>query len=754
MDIPWRKVGRWTFELLPVIGMVYAVSESLKLISWVPEDAAHTRTLILGLIVGLALARAQFRGFIAALYNLALSFLVSLEFAAGFLPSPTFIFVNAKAESILYMNNRLIFFFDQVLNWGASISSGEPIRERVIIIFFLSFLHWNFVAWLGWWTFRNRHVLVGALPLGFSLAVIVGRADQSMRYLQLYVLCALLALGSAYFFSRHRIWKDRGVDYPEGMGLEWGIGTTMIAAFVVFTSGIAPLVATPEGWADIREWLQRGEQKTAASSGFSGGLEPESTLTAHSLSPELQTIGKHPPTGQEVTMWVHISDPAPPPAEVLVPLSIPQHYWRSRIYTAYTGQGWEPLEEAVKQGEVGDSLDVPHGRYALEQTYTLDSEIIDVLYAVNKPFSIAFAGGGYDIAQEGIILADIDGQFEYSVLSWAASLTIRDLQHSPGSFPPFIAEIYLQLPEELPNRVRDLSGQLTHSLSTPYEKVKRIESYLRVNYPYDLDTPPPPQGRDAVDYFLFDAERGFCSYHASAMVIMLRSIGIPARVVSGYAMGSYDLEMEAYKVLERDAHAWVEVYFPENGWIEFEPTTNRRTFNRPESSASLEVQDEPGLLGDPLPDRPYFLPGLMIIAVVLMALGLIPFTRRKRVDRGRYRDYGMSGVVYLRMRQMLLSAGFHGNPATTPHEFLAQLEPQIGAHPTIVQILQEATDRYTEARFREKIPSAEDERAIDQMWRKNTWIWLTFMLKQRIRQVRSRLYSHEKKARHLSAPNP
>jgi hypothetical protein len=424
MVSPWRKVGRWTFELLPIIGMVYAVSKSLSMTTLVTANSLHSRAIVMGLIMGLVLSRSQFRGFSAALYSIAISIFVSLEFAAGFLPPPTFIYANADIETILYMNNRLIFFFDQVLSWRTSFVFGEPILERAVIVFSLSFLLWNLVAWLGWWTFRHRCALIGALPLGLTLSVIIQRQDLSMGYLQLYIFCVLLALVSAHFFSLHRIWNDRGVDYPEGLGEEWGMSAMIITAFVVVIAGIAPLVATPEGWADIREWLQRGEQSVGASRGFSGEIEPGTTLAARSLTPELQTIGNPPPKGREVTMWVHISDPAPPPADIITPITVQQHYWRSRIYTAYTGHGWEQLEEVVKRTDVGDSSEIPPGRYTLKQTYALDTGNIEVLYAVNQPFSIAYAGGGYDITQEGIILPDVSGQFEYSILSWASAPTI------------------------------------------------------------------------------------------------------------------------------------------------------------------------------------------------------------------------------------------------------------------------------------------------------------------------------------------
>jgi len=108
----------------------------------------------------------------------------------------------------------------------------------------------------------------------------------------------------------------------------------------------------------------------------------------------------------------------------------------------------------------------------------------------------------------------------------------------------------------------------------PYDKAKAIEAYLRTNYPYDLDVPAPPEGQDVADYFLFDLQKGYCDYYATTMVVLARASGLPARFVSGYAPGSYDAPNAEYVIRELDAHSWVEIYFPEIGWIEFEPTAS------------------------------------------------------------------------------------------------------------------------------------------------------------------------------------
>ncbi|HHW56178.1 MAG TPA: transglutaminase domain-containing protein [Clostridia bacterium] len=133
-------------------------------------------------------------------------------------------------------------------------------------------------------------------------------------------------------------------------------------------------------------------------------------------------------------------------------------------------------------------------------------------------------------------------------------------------------ERYLSYPATLlPERVKDLAYSLTKDKKTLYDKVKAVEEYLR-QYPYSLDVPPTPPNRDFVDYFLFDLKKGYCSYFATSMVIMLRTVGIPARYVVGFRMPLLPSSDGRYRITTANAHAWVEVYFDDYGWVTFEPT--------------------------------------------------------------------------------------------------------------------------------------------------------------------------------------
>lgn len=140
--------------------------------------------------------------------------------------------------------------------------------------------------------------------------------------------------------------------------------------------------------------------------------------------------------------------------------------------------------------------------------------------------------------------------------------------------PQEIKNKYLQLPDLLPERVKALAEKLTASSDNRYDSATAIRDYLQNGYSYTLDTMVPPAGADFVDHFLFETKQGYCVHFATAMTVLLRSTGIPARYVQGYGPGTQQEEaMPAkYLVTQGDAHAWVEVYFAGAGWVPFDPT--------------------------------------------------------------------------------------------------------------------------------------------------------------------------------------
>ena len=159
-----------------------------------------------------------------------------------------------------------------------------------------------------------------------------------------------------------------------------------------------------------------------------------------------------------------------------------------------------------------------------------------------------------------------------------------ELRQSAQNYPAWISQTYLQLPESLPERVIELANGLVMGATNPYDRVRLIESYLR-QIPYSLDVPEPPKDQDVVDYYLFDLKKGYCDYSASALVVLARAAGIPARLVMGYAQGAYDPNNHVYVVTGADAHSWPEVYFAGLGWVEFEPTAAQPEIRAPRKPA-------------------------------------------------------------------------------------------------------------------------------------------------------------------------
>jgi len=138
-------------------------------------------------------------------------------------------------------------------------------------------------------------------------------------------------------------------------------------------------------------------------------------------------------------------------------------------------------------------------------------------------------------------------------------------------YSDYVYDTFLGIPDTVPQRVRDLAAQITAQADNDYDRAKAIEAYL-VKIPYTLTPGPTPDGQDFVDYFLFDGREGYCTYYASAMAVLCRSIGLPARYIEGYIMPPEASQDGIYDVTNLQAHAWVEVYFEGFGWVPFEPT--------------------------------------------------------------------------------------------------------------------------------------------------------------------------------------
>lgn len=198
---------------------------------------------------------------------------------------------------------------------------------------------------------------------------------------------------------------------------------------------------------------------------------------------------------------------------------------------------------------------------------------------------------------EAIYASDIRSGDVYQVTSLKSEATPEDLARASDAYPVEISSRYLQVPEDSSPRVEQLALDITDGLDSAYDKAVAIEDWLRENLEYSEQISIPPEDVNFLEYFIFESQEGYCTYYASAMAQMLRMQDIPARVTVGYFPAAYDEDFNGAIYRDRNAHAWVEVYFPEYGWIDFEPTPSQSTISRGAGPQDSFLDDD--LLNDP-----------------------------------------------------------------------------------------------------------------------------------------------------------
>ena len=158
------------------------------------------------------------------------------------------------------------------------------------------------------------------------------------------------------------------------------------------------------------------------------------------------------------------------------------------------------------------------------------------------------------------------------MISQLPNSSAEELRAAGTDYPDVVRERYLTLPGNGLDRTRELARDIAKDTTNPYDAVLALNAHLKNGYPYDLSIPPQRENMDAVEYFLFEERRGYCEQFSSSLAVMARSLGIPARVATGYVPGEYNPFTGLHEVKASDAHAWVEVYFPGYGWSTFDPT--------------------------------------------------------------------------------------------------------------------------------------------------------------------------------------
>ncbi len=713
-----------SLTLIGIIALVFA--DSLARAQWVNDSTPFVDNILLGLIFGAALAKSHFKGWMAFGYTCIVSIVVTLQAIGRVVPSAAEIQSLQVAELLWVMHLRLLTLSDRVLSWGSAFVRAEVIQDTGLFILLVGVIVWNANVWLVWSVARRQNALEGLVPYALLLGANIHLRGQVLERMWMFILCALLLIAYTTFKRQHLDWDTRRVDYPEGLGADWALSVFVIAMLVGLVARAAPLLGTPQGWRSLSDLVHPAYQQVSDTSErlFSGVNPPPINVPGvQAQTPDLTRIGSPVPSGDETVMWVATSDPPPPPPEAgFAPATTRQHYWASTIFAQYNGRGWEPLNASEFDRTDGFSLDQMAGRYELRQDFEILAAHGDTLFAASLPIT-ASQGVALRFNHLGDSTLVRGSVSKYEVTSWAAQMTATDLARASIRYPPEIAATFLQLPSSLPSRVRDLAGRLTASAKNPYEKALDIQNYLRLTYPYRLDAPPPPENRDAVDYFLFEAPGGFCSYYASAMAVMLRAQGVPARVVAGYAMGQFDDKRGAYRVPLSAAHAWVQVYFPGYGWVEFEPTPAQGAIEYRED-ANLAISSGPAATKNPRLEA--WRDPVLQIALALASLASIGaavwFSRGIVWGTGTPRQ--QTQLLYWQIRRALAWVGLKASLSVTPYEFLSVHTSTLAARPRLREALVRATTLYVRATFSPEAPSMTEIRTARRLWRRAGWDWL------------------------------
>jgi hypothetical protein len=273
--------------------------------------------------------------------------------------------------------------------------------------------------------------------------------------------------------------------------------------------------------------------------------------------------------------------------------------------------------------------------------------------------------------------------------------------------------------------VRELAERLTVDAPTPYDKAQATAEYLQA-MSYDLEIDPPPYDGDGVDYLLFTAERGYCDYFASALTVMLRTLGVPARLAVGYLPGE-ETEEGKYLVRDSDSHAWSEVYFPDYGWVPFEatPGTAAPPRSRPspvgpgeyippireEEEMYEEFDEDVPFLNLPVQPPPPSLTPLKVVGWLMLpvVLGLVMFLLWRRFMS----PPSSADTAFRRMALLATLGGVSARPSQTPFEYAHRLGVWFPLHRGPIQAI---TDAYVRWRYGAKVPPVEEPEQMASAW--------------------------------------
>jgi transglutaminase-like putative cysteine protease len=440
---------------------------------------------------------------------------------------------------------------------------------------------WFLVLWSVWRIVRkNDPVLALAPGLGLvgGILSVVGKPSASIVFL------FGLAIALMVLFNHHvleRPWLSKQMVMSARIRRNITIASLSLISALMLFAVITPSISLETIDSSLKKLSGNAtsDQPTLAES---LGLDRQEALPEDELLesmrvgglPNQHLIGSGPDLSDRIVMQVKVDPPFRDQVES--PL-----YLRYLVYDRYTGWGWESRSTKIDEYSPGEKIIAgEQGNSVLvRQQITLAEDSAGFLYSVGDPssadrdFKVAWRVKDHTNGIYDFFGGTVDA-VEYRVDSHVKGYRIEELRQSGQDYPDWIVDRYMRLPPTVPENVISLALALTAAEPTPFDRSVAIEQYLR-EITYTTEVTRPPFRSDVVEYFIFDLRKGYCDYYATAMVVLARAAGIPARYVVGYLGDAFDQAEGAYVITADQAHAWPEIYFPGYGWVAFEPTGGR-----------------------------------------------------------------------------------------------------------------------------------------------------------------------------------
>jgi transglutaminase-like putative cysteine protease len=608
--------------MLLFAGLLIAASQ-LVATNWVRDLNLAWVLAILGGLLGAALGYSRFSaglvGILAAMYGLfAIPWQLGLTIKMDIL----------WRERLLEMYNTYLQTLDQLI-------SNENVTSPLFFLTVVAVLAWGVSVYAGYSLTRYGNGWRAIVPGGLLMILIATygvKHGTNTFLLGVFFFIALLLIARLTYLKRQLPLRENRTLLPSDLGYQVGKVIVISAVILILVSWSAPSVAEkmPSFATTWRKVIQPlSEFRIRISKAFSPVDTPYGIVNVALVNDyygDTLSLGHgNILTDDEV---MRIEAPA-------LPIEVPRYYWRARHYETYLDGSWESgTTETITISPDGEIFPTAGYDSRWETEVRINPRIgLATLFTPLEPEWVS-------LPVQASIYNNLDGTTElvslqavpplapetsYFAGASLAAATITELREAGSEYPEWVTERYLQLPETITPRTSELARRIADGQDNPYDIAMAVTRYLRTNYTYREYLVEIPVEQDPVDWFLFIQREGFCNYYASAQVVLLRSLGIPARLTVGYAQGEklYDvsglnssnvspipdsLKRDQYIVRQENAHAWPEVFFPGIGWVEFEPTAGQAPLlrlqgNIPDTRAAEEpfLDEDSPLLEDDLP---------------------------------------------------------------------------------------------------------------------------------------------------------